>query len=161
MLTAAATTRADPTDFGYGPYKFNYDPSQEKAWREADLVLPAFPEGSQLVPVPMPASDTIKVSVDKSSLVRGTDGVLRFTLVIETPSGARSVFYDGIRCSTREYKTYAIGTLDRRFQTLGNAAWQFIAHVPLNGYRYTLYKQYACTAHDSARSPQEFLDALK
>lgn len=156
------TTQANPPpDFGYGPNKFNYDPSQEKTWQEEGLALPAFPDDSLLVSVPMPASDTIKVRVDKNSLVSGADGVLRFTLVIETPGGARSVFFDGIRCSTREYKTYAVGTLDRRFQPVRNAAWQFITHVPLNGYRHVLYKQYACTAHDSARRPHEFLDALK
>lgn len=158
---AGAPVQANPPEFGNGPYKFNYDPSLAKTWQEDGLALPAFPEESQLVPVPMPASDTIKVSIDKNSLIHGADGVLRFTLVIESPSGARSVFFDGIRCSTREYKSYAVGTLDRRFQPVRHAAWQFITLVPFNGYRYVLYKQYACTAHDSPRSPREFLEALK
>lgn len=162
LLIAGVTTQADPPpDFGYGPKKYNYEPTPEKVWREDDLALPAFPDDSRLESVPMPASDTIKVSVDKNSIVRGTDGVLRFTLVIETPSGARSIFFDGVRCSTREYKTYALGTQDGRFQPVLNASWQFITHVPFNGYRYVLYKQYACTAHNDARSPREFLDGLK
>jgi hypothetical protein len=154
------TAQAQTPDFGYGPEKLKYEQSPEKIWREAEVVLPVFPEDSQLVNVPMPPSHTIKVYVDKSSLARGKDGVLRFSLVIESPSGARNVFFDGIRCETREYKTYAFGTHDRHFNLNRNAVWQFIYHVPMNGYQHVLYAQYACSAYNSARSPHEFLEAL-
>jgi hypothetical protein len=159
-LLAAQAAGANPPDFGYGPYKFNYDPSQKEVWREEEPALPAYPEDAQLQHVPMPAFDAIKVYVDKTSVTRGKDDVLRFTLVVETSSGTRNVFYEGIRCSTREYKTYAIGTHDRRLHKLAGAAWQFIAQIPHNGYRYEFYAQYACDTHKSARHPREFLESL-
>src|SRR3972149_2945326 len=94
------------------------------------------------------------------SLSRGPDRVARFSLVVESPSGARSVFYDGLRCETREYKTYAIGGPEQAFTPVKNAAWRPIPRPANNAFRYHLYHHYMCDAHASARTPEDLVRLL-
>ena len=68
----------------------------------------------------MPANYTLKIYLDEKSISLAQDEIVRFTLVVETSSGTRNVFYEGLRCDTREYKTYAVGTLDKTFEPIKN-----------------------------------------
>ena len=43
----------------------------------------------------------------RTSLTVGTDGVVRYTVVVTSPAGARNVNYEGIRCDTYEWRLYA------------------------------------------------------
>lgn len=155
----AARNQADRT--GTGVEHFQYTPDESRKWREAEAPPPQWPEDGNLLSIPMLLNDNVKVHVDARAVSRGRDGVLRYTLVIDSQAGARNVLYEGIRCETREYKTYAIGTVDRRFRVLKGAAWQYIERIPFNGYRFILYNQFACDTSNSARDPQEFIEALK
>jgi hypothetical protein len=155
----AARNQVDRT--GTGAERFQYTPDESKIWRESTVAPPAWPEEANLLALPMSRNDTVKVFVDSKSVIRASDRVLRLTLVVESQAGARSVFFEGIRCETREYKTYAIGTVDRRFRLLNAPVWKFIERNPLNEYRYKLYDQYACESSNSAREPQEFIESLK
>jgi hypothetical protein len=80
--------------------------------------------------------------------------------VVESPSGARSVFYDGLRCETREYKTYAIGTPEQTFTPVKHAEWRPIPRPANNAFRYHLYHYYICDAHASARTPGDLVRLL-
>lgn len=160
MLTGLPLLAAG-NDFGYGPQKYNFDPSLVKQWKEAPVSVPAAPASKHLVAMPMGPTDTLKVFVDRASVSRGEDGVLRLTLVVQSPGGARNVFYDGIRCETREYKTYAISVGDARLEPLSASSWQFINILPTNAFRWQLFRHHACDGYSSARSPREFLDTLK
>ena len=93
---------------------FKFDPSLVKQWQEAEIRIPPFPENSNLLRVPLAPALTLKLYyVDSGSAPHATDRVLRVTLIVESSAGTRNVFYDGIRCETRECKTYAIGTANR------------------------------------------------
>ena len=138
----------------------SYDPTATTKWRESALTLPAYPAEAKLVPVPLAAGDTFKLYVDRDSLSLGDDRVLRLTFVIESPHGARNVFHEGIRCETREHKTYAVGTHNRNWSPVTQARWQFIYPAEYNGFRYHLYKHYVCDETSSARAPAAFLQAV-
>jgi hypothetical protein len=146
----------------YGMEKeyFDFDDSQVEQWKESEVTLPPYPRNENLLAVPLPATDTLKIYIDRQSLSRGPDRVARFSLVVESPSGARSVFYDGLRCETREYKTYATGNPEQAFTLVKNAVWRQIPRPAANAFRYQLYQHYICDAHTSARTPEDLVRRL-
>ncbi|HEY5683710.1 MAG TPA: CNP1-like family protein [Sulfuricaulis sp.] len=162
MALTAATfpLLAKSGQFSTEPEYFEFDESLVEKWKESEVTLPPYPKDQHLLPVTLPATETLKIFIDRASLSRGTDRVARFTLVVESPSGARSIFYDGIRCETREYKTYALGSSEQTFTPVKNAQWQQITHPALNAFRYHLYRNLICDAHSSARVPEELMRLL-
>lgn len=143
---------------------FEYDPKFEpgavEKWRESDVPLPGYPADDDLVSVPLSATDTFRFYIDRTSLSRAEDRVVRLTAVIQSPRGARSIFYDGIRCDTREYKTYAVGSSGSRWRPNRGAQWQFIVAQGRNDFRYQLYKYYVCDATSNPRAPAAILTAV-
>ena len=141
--------------------KFNFDPSLVQPWQEAEVPVPAYPRDADLIAVALGPTDTLKLYVDSTSVNLASDRVLSFTLVVESPSGARNVFFDGMRCETRQYRTYAVGSSDGRFVPVKNAHWQDIPRPSQNGFRFHLFRHYVCNEISSAVTPREFLDRLK
>ncbi len=139
-----------------------FDPSLVEQWKEtADVPLPVYPRDTDLVAVPLKPADTLTLFVDTRSVSFADDRVLRLTLVVESSSGARSVFFDGFRCATREYKTYAIGSPDGKFVPVKNAKWLNFPPTARNAFRYDVANDLICDDVSSNRSPQEFLQRLR
>ncbi|UCH53772.1 MAG: CNP1-like family protein [Pseudomonadota bacterium] len=133
---------------------------EDEPWREVQVAIPKFPQDSDLLRIPPQPIDTFKVFVDAKSVTRADDGVMRMTFVIESPTGVRNVVYDGIRCATAEYKTYAIGTPDKRMQELSKARWQVIGPIAPNNYRRHLFQTLVCRKLPIP-TPAEFIQGLK
>lgn len=155
VFTAISPLHAKRDAYGMEKEYFDFDESQVKPWKESEIALPPYPRDENLLAVPLPATDTLKIHIDRASLSRGPDRVARFSLVVQSPSGARSVFYDGLRCETREYKTYAIGNPERALTPVKNPAWRQIPRPAANAFRYHLYQHYICDAHAFPRTPED------
>lgn len=146
--------------FGNEP-KFDFDPNLVQPWKEADVHAPVYPRDVDLVAVALGPTDTLKLYIDKKSVSLAGDRVLRFAFVVESSSGARNVFFDGMRCETRQYKTYAVGSAERKFVPVKDAQWRDIPRPSQNGFRFHLFQHYVCNDISSAVTPREFLDRLK
>lgn len=140
---------------------FDFDDSQVEKWKESKVTIPSYPNDHDLLPVSMPTSSTVKIYIDSKSISCALDRVARFTLVVESPSGARNVFYDGLRCETREYKTYAIGTANNILTPVKDPTWQRIPQPEFNAFRDYIYRSYVCDKHDSARTPEDLVRLIK
>jgi CNP1-like family len=140
---------------------FDFDPQYVEKWTESEIVIPAYPQDQDLIPVPLPPTATLKVYLDRRSLSRAPDRVARFSLVVESHSGTRSVFYEGLRCETRQYKTYAVGTANRTLEAVGHPRWRDIPRPEINDFRFQLYRHFVCDDHDSARAPDDLVRQLK
>ncbi|WP_148664957.1 CNP1-like family protein [Sulfuricaulis limicola] len=160
VFAAISPVHAKRDAYGMEKEYFDFDESQAERWKESDITLPPYPRDENLLAVLLPATDTLKIYIDRASLSRGPDRVARFSLVVQSPSGARSVFYDGLRCETREYKTYAIGSPEQTFTPVKHAAWRAIPRPASNAFRYHLYQDYICDAHASARTPEDLVRLL-
>ena len=160
VFTAISPLHAKRDAYGTEKDYFDFDDSQVEQWKESETGLPPYPRDEHLLAVPLPPTDTLKIYIDRASLSRGPDRVARFSLVVESPSGARSVFYDGLRCETREYKTYAIGSPEQAFTPVKDATWRPIPRPANNAFRYQLYQHYICDAHASARTPEDLVRLL-
>ena len=163
LVLTAQPLHADQTNYGYGDQVENmhFDEKYAKKWKESKVTIPPYPDDRNLLPVPMSATDTLKIFIDDKSISRAPDLVARFSLVVQSPSGARSVFYEGLRCETRQYKTYAIGTENRSFEPVSSPRWRTIPRAEINAFRDNLYRNYICDGHGSARTPAEIVRLLK
>jgi len=161
LAVAAYPLHADLDKVGEPVDNFHFDEKYVEKWKESEVILPPYPDDRNLLPVPMNVNDTLKIYVDSKSISRGKDLVARFSLVVESPSGARSVFYDGLRCETRQYKTYAIGTANHRFEPISDPQWRTIPRAEINAFRDNLYRHYVCDGHALARTPEAIVHLLK
>lgn len=159
-LTLAFPLHAEPKRHGTEPEYFDFDESQVEKWKESETTIPSYPRDADLLAVPPELADTVQIFIDRRSISRAADRVARFSLVVESASGARSVFYEGLRCETREYKTYALGSAEGKFQPSKEAAWRKIPRPAMNAFRHQLYHRFICDEHSSARAPEDIVRLL-
>lgn len=161
LVLTACPSYADLGNNANGVNNYQFDEKYIKKWKESKIALPPYPDDRNLLPVPMSPTDTLKIFIDEKSISRAPDFVARFSLVVQSPSGARSVFYEGLRCETRQYKTYAIGTENRSFMPVSDPQWRTIPRTEINAFRDNLYRNYICDRHATARTPEEIVRLLK
>lgn len=112
------------------------------------------PEG-EITPPPAPLEDDLRlitlrnltdntVALDRKSLVVGPDEVVRYTVVVTSPKGARNVSYEGIRCDPAEWKLYALGRADGSWSNPSESEWKAVENRSYNAIRYTLARDYFC-----------------
>ncbi|SBT03668.1 conserved exported hypothetical protein [Candidatus Accumulibacter aalborgensis] len=116
----------------------------EKPWQEIAAQLPPFPQPENLIPFFVSSASDNKFMIDGESLSVAADGVVRFTVVIISPSGARNVSYEGMRCATGERRLYALGRSDETWSKARNDQWTRIGENSLNRHHAALYKDYFC-----------------
>ena len=84
---------------------------------ELEVPPPAYPVTSALTRYPI---DNFRqtVLIDTENILLSGDDIVRFVLVLRSPSGAETVSFEGIRCNTMEQKLYALGR-----QTAAGGTW--------------------------------------
>lgn len=154
LFGAEVATLAQAEDSLYGPtFKgqlHQYAAPAEQQWQESAFELPPYPKpdelrGGELV---MPRKD-LAYQLDVDSIAIGPDGVTRYAIVITSATRARNVFYEGIRCRTAEYKTYAYGS-QGQWSEAANAQWQSVRQIRGSLHRRELFLNYFC---DELRDP--------
>jgi hypothetical protein len=113
-------------------------------WQEGKTTLPPWPANSDLVEFHVDGGPTpFRYFIDASHLAVGADGVVRYTLVVESGSGARNVSYEGMRCTARgSYKIYAYGA-GSRFKPV-EQDWQPIPVHSNDRYHLALHRVILC-----------------
>lgn len=99
------------------------DDDDPKPWTEDAVPLPSGLNTSGLIPVEMPGS-ALRFGVDPQALVVGKDGVIRYVVVATSASGAVNAMQEGIRCATREVKTFARYAPGSGWVASTSSAWQ-------------------------------------
>ncbi|MEA3277344.1 MAG: CNP1-like family protein [Pseudomonadota bacterium] len=114
-------------------------------WEEGAAPLPAWPKDADLVEFQVDNDESpFRYFIDGKHLDAGADGIVRYTLVVESPTGARNVSFEGIRCTPKGvYKTYAYGVGDR-FKAVAEGDWERIPTRGYDKYHGALYGQLLC-----------------
>ena len=128
---------------------------------ESAVVLPAAPKKDDLLRYDVSASSTMSFAVDAKSLSVTDDGVVRFTSVIVSPSGASNVSYEGVRCRTAERKLYASGRPDGSWNAFPDATWKRISSAGSNSYHATLLQDFFCDGDSVAGKAPAIVERLK
>jgi hypothetical protein len=127
---------------------FTYLLDRKGTWTENKVdTLPPLPQASNLLPFNVSQNTPLTFAVDKASVTVGDDGVVRYTVVASSPSGARNVNYEGIRCDTYEWRRYA-SIDDNGTGWDRGTAFEFrrIENGELNAYQAALYQDYFCAS---------------
>ena len=150
--SAATYDSSDPYSRQRAPNErgaFEYDDSGDKEWSEDKVKVP-----------PPPAEDAGLAELRLDHLPKGfrayldpaavelnpIDRVLRYWLVVRSGS-ASTATYEGVNCSTREYKVYAFG--DPRspegFRPARNPQWQPVGFVRRSDHHWELFDTVLCS----------------
>lgn len=137
VMAAAAGERGMPEDIGGIP--------EEKEFREDELKLPPPPGDAGLIEFVPRGSSKNRFYIDGGSLSLGADRVIRYTLVVKSPSGVANVSYEGMRCKTSEYKVYTFGARDGKWVKASEPKWQSTGGTASN-FHYSLWADYLCNS---------------
>lgn len=132
-------------------------------WQEGAAPLPPWPKDADLVEFQVDNDESpFRYFIDGRHLKTGADGIVRYTLVVESPTGARNVSFEGIRCTPRgDYKTYAQGVGDR-FKPVAESDWKRIPSRGYDKYHGALYREYLCVPLKfEPRPKKDMLRALR
>ena len=146
VLLAACSSTKHPSS-NKDDSNFTYLLDRKGTWTEDKLTsLPPLPQpNAKLLPFDVSNNTPLTFAIDPASLSIGKDGVVRYSIVITTPSGGRNVNYEGIRCETYEWRLYASLNADHDGwdQTVAND-WSRIEKGTLNAYHSALFTDYFC-----------------
>jgi hypothetical protein len=140
------------------PRYYNDKDGNKAIWQESGTELPAFPQRANLIPLVAPEqSQGNEYFIDASSLLLGTDAVMRFTVVIVSPSGAVNVLHQGLACEPEVIKTYGYGTSTGIMVQRSQPSWRPIIRDGVMGYQFVLMDRYLC---DETRRSTTVANAL-
>ncbi|MFO1234829.1 MAG: CNP1-like family protein [Rivihabitans pingtungensis] len=108
-LAVAALSPLAQAEYRNDMFNQNYVWETEKPWEEKTVELPAYPDGKHWQEFEVGPTTRNRHAVDTATLRLDDDGVVRFAVRVQSPDGAETLTYDGLRCETREHKRYAIG----------------------------------------------------
>ena len=132
---------------------------QKRDWRERPVALPEYPRKERLVPFFVSAASSFKFFIDAPSVSTGSDGVVRYALVVRSATGAESITYEGIRCATGAYRIYATG-IDGGWKP-ATGGWRQIEPRSVQRWHNALYQEYFCPLGEPIRSAREGVNALR
>ncbi|MEI6001389.1 CNP1-like family protein [Paraburkholderia bengalensis] len=148
LAGCSSTKNSTPTSADGPKSDFQYLFDKPSTWTEKKVdTLPAMPQPGNLLPFTVSQNTPLQFSLDAKSLTVDSDGVIRYTVVITSPSGARNVNYEGIRCEDYSWKLYAGLNADHDGwdRTVQND-WSRIENGDLNAYHAALYQDYFCSS---------------
>lgn len=143
---------------------YDFEEESTEAWKEQKTKLPAAPDLGQEIPFEVSVANPNRFFIDPGSVSIGKDGVVRFTVIVESSGGARTVNYEGLRCETRERRLYAFGQPDGSWIESQGSSWIPVhkqEHKMLNGYPAVLFDEYFCTDRVPVPSAEAAIEALR
>ncbi len=84
--------------------------SADAEWKESEAPPPPKFDVKRLEPIAMPPYMTLKFGVDPGTITITDDGIARYVVVASSThntGGALTAYYEAVRCSTAEMKSYA------------------------------------------------------
>jgi hypothetical protein len=128
---------------------------------ESPVVLPSPVTKNNLLPFYVSPTTSMDFAIDAKSVTVTDDGVVRFSLIITSPSGAKNISYEGIRCSSGEKKLYAIGQLNGSWSPARRDTWEPIFDHGSNRYHAALAKDYFCESGVVAGKAEAITERLR
>lgn len=134
---------------------------EKPVWQESAINLPAAPKKENLLSFYVSPTATIDFSIDSKSLSVDKDGVVRYTLVAVSRTGATNISYEGIRCQSAEKKLFAFGQPDGSWSRARRDAWDVIRENNANRQHATLALEYFCEGGSVAGKVETIVERLR
>ena len=133
---------------------------EDERKEELSVPPPAYPRKDALLEFLVSAKSEFRFFIDAASINPGPDGVVRYVLVARSPAGVENVSYEGIRCSSGEYRRYAVGQADGSWGGRPGA-WRDIEGGGLQPWVRALQREYFCAQGVPIRDAAEGARALR
>lgn len=134
---------------------------EETPWKEAATQIPEFPAQQNLIEFYVGPTEHNRFFVDGSTINIGTDGVVRYVLVLKTSGGASNVSLEGMRCDTLEFKLFALGRSDGSWSKVASPQWRPIENKLINQHHAVLSRDFLCPAGHAPRDAADARAALR
>jgi hypothetical protein len=149
-VAISAQTRGSERDF-----------NEDGGWSEIQAQLPQYPKAENFLTLKVSATTPFEFFVDAESVGVGKGGVVRYTLIAKSSTGALNVSFEGIRCSDRNYRIYAFGRPDSSWSEARSSAWQPIPRDARNAQRAVLFSDFFCPGGAIIATAEEGVRALR
>ena len=132
----------------------------ESNWQEAEVLAPPAFSLEGLIRFEVNPSSPMVYEIDPRSIrISPSDRVVSYVVVVSSPTGARNVFYEGIRCPTAEVKTYARHN-GSAWVALSEPLWSPMASRP-SRHSAQLARQGACEDAGTPLKAEDVVRALQ
>jgi CNP1-like family len=129
-------------------------------WQEsAAPAAPAF-DLQRLVPFDVSLQSELKWGFDPETMHITGDGIVRYVVVAQSPSGVVNAMYEAMRCATGEWKTYARHHQDSGWTPVAQPQWRNIRSLPKH-HAMRLAQQGMCTGAAPASSVREVVRSVR
>lgn len=129
-------------------------------WKELEVPPPDFPRPENLREFYVSPTATSIYLIDASTLSPGSDGIVRYVLVVSTAGGAQNISFEGIRCEEGTWKLYATGS-DGQWNKARISEWRPIENKPVNRYHAALSRELFCPDGIPIATADEGRNALR
>lgn len=141
---------------------FAQDYDESAPWQEAAVPPPPAIGKNPPIPIEMPPYVSLRFGVDPDSLSITKDGVVRYVMIATNSSGAMNAMYEGIRCATREVRTYAVYGANGQWVEVKDSKWRGLNDNLPSKHALALARQGVCTDRsNAASSPAAIIRELK
>lgn len=111
---------------------------------EAPVELPPLPKEENLQPFYVSPISTHTFMIDLPSIAIGKDGIIRYTLVSRSRTGAFNISHEGIRCHIQDRRSYAFGRGNGEWVRSRRDEWRPLNDAAANRHYATLANEYFC-----------------
>lgn len=135
----------------------------DEDWQEAEAPPPPSWRKEGLIVIDLPIRTGLVFGVDPSTLTIGPDWVVRYVMVAYNPTGSVNAMYEGLRCDTSEFKTYARASEPGQWNKVADPTWRELDNTQsASRHALALARQGACEGHTvGGRTPAELIRRLK
>ena len=131
-------------------------------WKESDVPSPPAFDMGKLLTFEVSSVSSLVYGVDPATIrITPSDGLVRYVMVATSASGASNIMYEGLRCATGEFKTYARYSADGRWSPVSNPEWRSMFGNLPSKHALRFAKAGACDNTTPASSVRELASQLK
>ena len=138
-----------------------YVEEEQEIWQEQQGGLPPYPVKGELLKVDA-GTESLQYTVylDKASLVKRDDGVVRYTVILVSSTGVWNVSNEGLHCGEKKFRRYGYG-VDGSWHPMPDSPWKALRGKGANSYRMVFYNKYMCDPIRLNQSAAQILDRFQ
>jgi hypothetical protein len=114
-----------------------------------------------LLPYDVSAGSSLVFGIDPATIRIGSDGVIRYVVVARSREGAINAMYEGIRCSTGEFKTYARQGNDGTWSFGKDVEWKPMRSNMNSRHTFRFAQQGGCVENAPPKTVADVVRSLK
>ena len=112
-------------------------------WQETEAPPPPAVKLAGLIALDIPGS-SLRFGVAPASVSVGRDGVVRYVVISSSSSGVVNAMYEGVRCSTGEFRIYARHDPQIGWKPVKDSSWRSLQDQPAARHSLIIARGGAC-----------------